>query len=38
MHGKFDGFTIIRKDSFDLGIVWYGELVSEIEKEGIMLS
>jgi len=33
----FDDFTIIRKDSFNLGAVWYGELVSDIVRQGIML-
>lgn len=31
-------FTITRKDSCDLGAVWYGELISEIVKNGIQLS
>ncbi len=35
---EFDDFIITRKDNFDLGTVWYGELVSEIVKEGITLS
>ena len=35
---EFDDFIITRKDSFDLGTVWYGELVFDIVREGIMLS
>lgn len=31
-------FTITRKDSCDLGAVWYGELIPEIVKNGIQLS
>ena len=31
-------FTITRKDSCDLGAVWYGELISEIVKDGMQLS
>ena len=34
----FDDFTIIRKDSCNLGTVWYGDLVSDIVREGITLS
>lgn len=29
-----DDITIIRKDSFNVGIVWYGQLVVDIAKEG----
>lgn len=31
-------FTITRKDSCDLGAVWYGELISEIVGKGMHLS
>lgn len=33
-----DDFIITRKDSCDLGAVWYGGLVSDIVREGITLS
>lgn len=31
---EFDDITIIRKDSFNVGIVWYGQIVVDIVKEG----
>ena len=33
-----DDITIIRKDSFNVGTVWYGKLVVDIVKKGKMLS
>ena len=33
----FDDFTITRKDSFNLGTVWYGDLVPDIVREGITI-
>jgi hypothetical protein len=35
---ELDDMTIIRKDSFNVGMVWYGSLVIDIIKEGIELS
>jgi len=32
-----DDITIIRKDTFNVGIVWYGQLVVDIAKNGIPL-
>lgn len=34
---EFDDFTIIRKDGFNLGVVWYSYLVPEIINTGITL-
>ena len=34
----FDDMIIIRKDGFNVGTVWYGELVVDIVKKGKMLS
>lgn len=33
-----EDLTIIRKDSFNLGTVWYGHLIIEIAKNGVFLS
>jgi len=33
----FDDMTIIRKDTFNVGVVWYGQLVVDIVKKGITL-
>ena len=35
---EFDDMIIIRKDGFNVGTVWYGELVVDIVKKGKMLS
>lgn len=35
---EFDDITLIRKKGFDLGIVWYGNLVNEIIENGVTLS
>ncbi|MEA1995406.1 MAG: serine protease [Campylobacterota bacterium] len=34
---EFDDMTIFRKKGFDLGIVWYGNIVNEIIEKGIQL-
>lgn len=34
---EFDDFTIIRKDGFNLGVVWYSYLIPEIINDGINL-
>jgi len=33
-----DDITILRKDSFNVGIVWYGQLVVDIVRKGLNLS
>lgn len=35
---EFDDFTLIRKSGFNLGIVWYANLVEEIIYHGVQLS
>jgi len=34
---ELDDMTIIRKDSFNVGVVWYGYLVAEIARGGVTL-
>ena len=34
---EFDDFTLIRKSGFNLGIVWYANLVEEIIHHGVQL-